>query len=82
MSESNVRYFKLLEKKFDIEEDIYKKLGNLQDLKKKIANENKKRAKDNREREENLVKKAEFENQGQPDKALKSEVSAKKKEAS
>ncbi len=81
MSESNVQHFKLLEKKFDIEEDIYKKLGNLQDLKKKIAKENKHRARDNREREEHLIKKAEYENQGVPDKALKSEVSAKKKEA-
>ncbi|OLS28962.1 MAG: hypothetical protein HeimAB125_23150 [Candidatus Heimdallarchaeota archaeon AB_125] len=81
MSESNVQYFKLLAKKYDIEEDIYKKLGNLQDLKKKIAHENKKRANDNKDREEHLIKKAEFENQGVPDKALKSEVSAKKKEA-
>lgn len=82
MSEHKVQYFKLLEKKYDIEEDIYKKLGDIQDLKKKMANENKKRAKDNKDREENLVKKAGFENQGVPDKALKSEVAAKKKEAS
>ena len=81
MSESNVQYYKLLEKKYDIEEDIYKKLGNLQDLKKKIAKENKHRANDNKDREEHLIKKAEFENKGIPDKALKSEVSAKKKEA-
>ena len=64
MSESNVQYFKLLEKKYDIEEDIYKKLGNLQDLKKKIAHENKKRANDNKDRKEHLIKKAEYENQG------------------
>ena len=50
MSESNVQYYKLLEKKYDIEEDIYKKLGNLQDLKKKIAKENKHRANDNKDR--------------------------------
>ncbi|MCG3216049.1 MAG: hypothetical protein KAS63_05005 [Candidatus Heimdallarchaeota archaeon] len=82
MSESNVHYFKLLEKKYEIEEDIFKKLSDLQDLKKKIANQQGKRAKDNREREENLIKMADFEAKSLPDKALKSEVSAKKKEAS
>ncbi len=82
MSESQVQYFKLLEKKYSIEEDIYKKLGDMQDLKKKIADQNKKRAKDEREREESLISKAEYEVEGLIDKALKSEVKAKKKEAS
>lgn len=82
MSISQVQYFKLMEKKYSIEEDIFKKLGELQDLKKKIADQNKKRAKDQREREEQLIKKDEFEADGLTDKALKCEVGAKKKEAS
>ena len=49
MSEAKVHYYKLLEKKFEIEEDIFKKLSDLQDLKKKIADQKKKRAKDNKE---------------------------------
>ena len=81
MSESNVRYYKLLEKKHQIEEDIFKKLGDLQDFKKKIAEQMKKRAKDNKEREEQLINKDEFEAQNLIDKALKCEVAAKKKEA-
>lgn len=81
MSESNVHYFKLLEKKHDVEEDIFKKLGDLQDLKKKIAEQMKKKARDNREREEHLLKKIDFEQQGLIDKAFKSEVATKKKEA-
>ena len=81
MSEAKVHYYKLLEKKFEIEEDIFKKLSDLQNLKNKIADQQKKRAKDSREREEHLIKKADFEADGLPDKALKSEVSAKKKEA-
>ena len=82
MSISQVQYFKLLEKKYSIEEDIFKKLGELQDLKKKIADQSKKKAKDQREREEHLIKKDEFEADGLTDKALKSEVASKKKEAS
>ena len=81
MSESNVQYFKLLEKKHEVEEDIFKKLGDLQDFKRKIADQMKKRARDNREREEQLLKKIDFEAQGLGDKALKCEVGAKKKEA-
>ena len=81
MSESNVQYFKLLEKKHEVEEDIFKKLGNLQDFKKKIADQMKKKARDNREREEQLLKMADFEQQGLSDKAFKCEVTAKKKEA-
>jgi len=81
MSESNVHYFKLLEKKYDVEEDVFKKLGDLQDLKKKIAEQNKKKARDNKEREEQLLKKIDFEQQDLADKAFKCEVAAKKKEA-
>lgn len=81
MSESNVHYFKLLEKKHEVEEDIFKKLGDLQDLKRKIADQKKKKAHDNRDREEQLIKKEEFEQQGLTDKALKCEVGAKKLEA-
>ncbi|GAH76792.1 unnamed protein product [marine sediment metagenome] len=79
MSESNVHYFKLLEKKHDVEEDIFKKLGDLQDLKKKIAEQMKKKARDNREREEQLLKKIDFEEQGLIDKAFKCEVATEER---
>ncbi|MHA1199217.1 MAG: hypothetical protein ACTSQF_07710 [Candidatus Heimdallarchaeaceae archaeon] len=76
MSESNVHLHKLQERQYDVEADLYKKLGDLQELRKKIAEHNKGKAKDNREKEQHLIKKAEFEERGLPDKALKSEVKA------
>ena len=81
MSESNVHLFKLQERQFDVEADLYKKLGDLQDLRKKIADLNKGKAKDNREREQHLIKKAEFEEKGLPDKAYKSETKALNQDA-
>jgi len=80
MSESNVTLYKLQERQFDVETDLYKKLGELQDLRKKIADLKKGKAKDNREKEQHLLKKAEFEDKGLPDKALKSEVKAMKQD--
>ena len=82
MSESQVQYFKLLEKKYDIEEDIYKKLGELQDQKKKIAKLYREIAKDNREREQQLIKKADFEAQNLSKDAQKCIVVIKKRETS
>ena len=76
MSESNVHLYKLQERQFDVEAELFKKLGDLQDLRKKISDLNKGKAKDNREKEQHLIKKAEFEERGIPDKALKSEVKA------
>ncbi|MCE7741547.1 MAG: hypothetical protein GOP50_03735 [Candidatus Heimdallarchaeota archaeon] len=76
MSESNVHLYKLQERQYDIEADLYKRLGELQDLRKKIAEQNKGKSKDHREKEQHLIKKAEFEERGLPDKALKSEVKA------
>jgi chromosome segregation ATPase len=81
MSESNVQLFKLQERQYDVESDLYKKLGDLQDLRKRIADLNKGKAKDNREREQHLLKKAEFEEKGLADKAYKSETKALKQDA-
>lgn len=82
MSESQVHYFKLLEKKYEIEEDIFKKLGELQDHKKKIAKLYKDIAKDNREREEQFIKKDEYEAKAMTKEAQKCIVVIKKRETS
>ena len=80
MSESNVNLYKLKERQYEVEADLYGKLGELQDLRKKISELNKGRSKDFREKEQHLLKKAEFEEKGLPDKALKSEVKSMKQD--
>ena len=81
MSESNVHLYKLQERQYDIEAELYKKLGQLQDFRKRIADLNKGKAKDFRQKEQHIIKKNEFEEKGLPDKAYKSESKAIKQDA-